>query len=120
MRSRYILLVTQDLECGGYWFDRAHRMVDFARAIDEPLLEMISTFFFSSRRRHTRCGRDWSSDVCSSDLIVIYRVAIRIRRRVLRAVVVSYRVPVLDGGRRGDGSRSSLHGLRAQLSAPLD
>src|SRR3989442_13729564 len=24
--------------------------------------------FFSSRRRHTRCGRDWSSDVCSSDL----------------------------------------------------
>src|SRR6266498_3053326 len=27
-------------------------------------------FFFSSRRRHTRCGRDWSSDVCSSDLDV--------------------------------------------------
>src|SRR5690554_1156430 len=25
-------------------------------------------FFFSGRRRHTRCGRDWSSDVCSSDL----------------------------------------------------
>src|SRR5256884_5226018 len=29
-------------------------------------------FFFSSRRRHTRCSRDWSSDVCSSDL---YRYA---------------------------------------------
>src|SRR2546429_2541633 len=27
-------------------------------------------FFFSSRRRHTRCSRDWSSDVCSSDLAV--------------------------------------------------
>src|SRR5437899_4470929 len=27
-------------------------------------------FFFSSRRRHTRCLSDWSSDVCSSDLIV--------------------------------------------------
>src|SRR5690349_23497499 len=26
-------------------------------------------FFFSSRRRHTRSLRDWSSDVCSSDLI---------------------------------------------------
>src|SRR3989337_4534375 len=26
-------------------------------------------FFFSSRRRHTRCYRDWSSDVCSSDLL---------------------------------------------------
>ena len=25
-------------------------------------------FFFSSRRRHTICSRDWSSDVCSSDL----------------------------------------------------
>src|SRR5205809_6852406 len=29
---------------------------------------MIFFFFFSSRRRHTRCSRDWSSDVCSSDL----------------------------------------------------
>src|SRR5690606_40149184 len=26
-------------------------------------------FFFSSRRRHTRFSRDWSSDVCSSDLL---------------------------------------------------
>src|SRR5690606_40773227 len=26
------------------------------------------SFFFSSRRRHTRFSRDWSSDVCSSDL----------------------------------------------------
>src|SRR2546422_4791739 len=29
---------------------------------------MLCFFFFSSRRRHTRCSRDWSSDVCSSDL----------------------------------------------------
>src|SRR5207245_7758329 len=29
----------------------------------------IYWFFFSSRRRHTRCYRDWSSDVCSSDLL---------------------------------------------------
>src|SRR5205814_7812455 len=28
-------------------------------------------FFFSSRRRHTRCLSDWSSDVCSSDLFRI-------------------------------------------------
>src|SRR2546429_3399596 len=28
-------------------------------------------FFFSSRRRHTRCSRDWSSDVCSSDLVAL-------------------------------------------------
>src|SRR5437899_10436349 len=29
-------------------------------------------FFFSSRRRHTSCLSDWSSDVCSSDLVVTY------------------------------------------------
>src|SRR5690606_39754306 len=29
-------------------------------------------FFFSSRRRHTRFSRDWSSDVCSSDLFAFY------------------------------------------------
>src|SRR5256885_10015289 len=28
-------------------------------------------FFFSSRRRHTRLQGDWSSDVCSSDLIIV-------------------------------------------------
>src|SRR2546422_8503348 len=31
----------------------------------------VCYFFFSSRRRHTRCSRDWSSDVCSSDLKVL-------------------------------------------------
>src|SRR6266542_7003600 len=31
-------------------------------------LKICIFFFFSSRRRHTRCYRDWSSDVCSSDL----------------------------------------------------
>src|SRR5207302_6761525 len=30
-----------------------------------------SLFFFSSRRRHTRFSRDWSSDVCSSDLTLL-------------------------------------------------
>src|SRR6266699_5120362 len=37
-------------------------------------------FFFSSRRRHTRCGRDWSSDVCSSDLggsMVVYKLVVQ-------------------------------------------
>src|SRR5438445_10751531 len=32
------------------------------------MLDAIILFFFSSRRRHTRYWRDWSSDVCSSDL----------------------------------------------------
>src|SRR5208282_2580574 len=34
------------------------------------LYPVFGFFFFSSRRRHTRCYRDWSSDVCSSDLDV--------------------------------------------------
>src|SRR5216684_4916934 len=32
-------------------------------------VRLCFVFFFSSRRRHTRCSRDWSSDVCSSDLV---------------------------------------------------
>src|SRR5215475_9307998 len=32
------------------------------------LFNVETFFFFSSRRRHTRFSRDWSSDVCSSDL----------------------------------------------------
>src|SRR5256885_13311480 len=32
-------------------------------------LSHLAVFFFSSRRRHTRLQGDWSSDVCSSDLI---------------------------------------------------
>src|SRR2546429_3299915 len=40
------------------------------RVISSELLDIrLCVFFFSSRRRHTRCSRDWSSDVCSSDLM---------------------------------------------------
>src|SRR3989449_5632287 len=49
---------------------------------------MTAMFFFSSRRRHTRCSRDWSSDVCSSDLAVsgvdAARRAVRASQRVRR------------------------------------
>src|SRR2546429_5996014 len=31
---------------------------------------LLLFFFFPSRSRHTRCSRDWSSDVCSSDLFL--------------------------------------------------
>src|SRR5690606_40599198 len=33
---------------------------------------VVVFFFFSSRRRHTRFSRDWSSDVCSSDLVQLH------------------------------------------------
>src|SRR5690625_7991244 len=38
-------------------------------------------FFFSSRSRHTRWPRDWSSDVCSSDLIAVIRSILAWERR---------------------------------------
>src|SRR5256885_1407932 len=40
---------------------------EFSGDMDTPLV-VGPTFFFSSRRRHTRLQGDWSSDVCSSDL----------------------------------------------------
>src|SRR5256885_4198968 len=40
------------------------------RGRDERGEWLIVFFFFSSRRRHTRLQGDWSSDVCSSDLLV--------------------------------------------------
>src|SRR5256885_12093213 len=52
-------------------------------------------FFFSSRRRHTRLQGDWSSDVCSSDLIrvVLHDRAVPPRPVTLELVDVSLRTP---------------------------
>src|SRR3990172_7076583 len=40
-------------------------------------------FFFKSRRRHTRCSRDWSSDVCSSDLSRFFGIELKANHRAL-------------------------------------
>src|SRR2546429_2650333 len=50
-------------EVGGY-----DHMANVGAAYHGKVGCPIFFFFFSSRRRHTRCSRDWSSDVCSSDL----------------------------------------------------
>src|SRR5207253_4533870 len=42
-------------------------------------------FFFSSRRRHTRWPRDWSSDVCSSDLFVQIKTGALTTERIAAA-----------------------------------
>src|SRR3712207_3486864 len=67
---------------------------------------MLVFFFFSSRRRHTRYWRDWSSDVCSSDLAELEagRVA---QLLVPDPVGQSARlVPEPAPGRRLDGPRA--------------
>src|SRR5256885_2958429 len=56
--------------------------------------DVLRFFFFSSRRRHTRLQGDWSSDVCSSDLILEHR---RSGRKSLRkrAVLGVWKRPLL-------------------------
>src|SRR2546429_8360471 len=49
--------------------------------VAECVVYSFMFFFFSSRRRHTRCSRDWSSDVCSSDLVSADPVTIACRGR---------------------------------------
>src|SRR5436309_12689483 len=47
-----------------------------------PPVKPAECFFFSSRRRHTRFSRDWSSDVCSSDLFVPVTAASKLDRLI--------------------------------------
>src|SRR3989442_7292519 len=60
LATRYPNEVPLPRDWGGYAL--TPRWIEFWENREDRL------FFFSSRRRHTRCGRDWSSDVCSSDL----------------------------------------------------
>src|SRR3712207_7438816 len=51
---------------------------------------LVFFFFFSSKRRHTRYWRDWSSDVCSSDLYLEHCVAMEEVSRASASVGLSY------------------------------
>src|SRR5207302_2515953 len=68
-------------------------------------------FFFSSRRRHTRFSRDWSSDVCSSDLPRWSRsrrtAARRRSKRAVRSTTLNLSPPLARSRRRpGRAARS--------------
>src|SRR3989449_7498146 len=68
-------------------------------------------FFFSSRRRHTRCSRDWSSDVCSSDLDgrpVLERLKAMARGSLARATASDHLWLVLADGVARAGTREAL------------
>src|SRR5436305_12013543 len=70
-----------------------------------------SGFFFSSRRRHTRCGRDWSSDVCSSDLATVeIDDVIPVEHYLGDRMIVFHRDLVVDlhGGMQGPRQRHVL------------
>src|SRR5207253_3488567 len=50
----------------------------YPRSRSRCVLRFRSLFFFSSRRRHTRWPRDWSSDVCSSDLSLLQPTSVQV------------------------------------------
>ena len=58
---------------------------------------MMFFFFFSSRRRHTRLVSDWSSDVCSSDLVELANSLVAAIRHG-RVRLASNRPKVVDDG----------------------
>src|SRR5690606_40047822 len=74
-------------------------------------------FFFSSRRRHTRFSRDWSSDVCSSDLWIrdaVARFEPERNRLITRdGRTVEYRALVVAAGIQIDWDR--IPGLRESV-----
>src|SRR5204863_3564224 len=71
-------------------------------------------FFFSSRRRHTRSLRDWSSDVCSSDLVCSHDRIRTTEDAREQAIAISHLAGVLanQGVRRQKFSALHAHGVR--------
>src|SRR5699024_3698330 len=78
--------------------------------------DLVYFFFFSSRRRHTRSKRDWSSDVCSSDLRLVVRSIPRLGRGVSCGWIRCDPAPVFTvdppaGGTIADAGHSCRFGL---------
>src|SRR2546429_3087271 len=76
-------------------------------------------FFFSSRRRHTRCSRDWSSDVCSSDLDVLHRGFGRRMRARIEARWGGARHAADAGSRGSKGCGELMIGYQERLHKPV-
>src|SRR6266849_7763533 len=79
---------------------------------------MFFHFFFSSRRRHTRSTRDWSSDVCSSDLLMPPCPAMSAAVAPTRASAPLFIVPLADrGSTMSNSSLAPFVGRRNFLKA---
>src|SRR3712207_7366935 len=76
-------------------------------------------FFFSSRRRHTRYWRDWSSDVCSSDLCQANERLV-LRSAAVREAFAALNVAGLKGDwTRGDAAVGALLRQHGREGVPL-
>src|SRR5690606_39380026 len=63
--------------------------------VDHPMRRVSAWFFFfSSRGRHTRFSRDWSADVCSSDLALTYQL---LERLLVQLAMPSTLNPTIQG-----------------------
>src|SRR2546430_4876715 len=71
----------------------------------ELVTQILSVFFFSSRRRHTRFDCDWSSDVCSSDLFSLAQIG--------RSALVQTKKAV-----RSPAQEQSQQGVRVETPIP--
>src|SRR6266511_4528651 len=67
-------------------------------------------FFFSSRRRHTRFSRDWSSDVCSSDLRAALE-ALDDARETLASVFGASRKEIIFTGGGSEADNLAIKGV---------
>src|SRR5436309_3604805 len=73
--GKYVLFTDADLSAP---IEELNKLLDVATSEGA---DIVIGFFFSSRRRHTRFSRDWSSDVCSSDLVGAFELEIEVEPR---------------------------------------
>src|ERR1035441_4113021 len=76
-------------------------------------------FFFSSRRRHTRCLSDWSSDVCSSDLNTLERMYPGMIEYLKPGEDIKFNSPAATGGYR-EYLTTELQGIGAGVDVPYE
>src|SRR2546427_2062928 len=74
-------------------------------------------FFFSSRRRHTRFDCDWSSDVCSSDLVgfKLENTVLNDLGQAKRIVIDKDNTTLVDGKGKQDAIQGRINEIKAQI-----
>src|SRR2546427_11287629 len=81
----------------------------------------IYIFFFSSRRRHTRFDCDWSSDVCSSDLLLVVHgsadplIPATLGRQLFDAASEPKRFVLIEGGNHHNTQSRAMEQYRQAL-----
>src|SRR5690606_23322335 len=78
---------------------------------------VLMLFFFSSRRRHTRFSRDWSSDVCSSDL-ALWELGAEVF--TIGVEPDGYNINEKVGSTAPDALRAKVKEVRADIGIALD